>query len=273
LDTPSSQNTLAWNRQKAKVKEKVSGEAYLVEYADGNEDFLTYAEIINMLNKETEEGHQLWTFEKILNHRLVNIKGKKVMEVQVLWDMGEETWEPPNTMKTDDPVTVAQYVREKGLMDKPYWKWANRYLKNPKKFLRYSRQVYLTKKKYGPTYKFGVRVPRHLKEALLLDKQNQDELWRDAIKKEMKKIMEFNTFKVPSDGKPPLGYKKIPCHMIFDVKFDGRRKARFVAGGHLTMDPGEDAYSGVVTPEAVRLGMFAAVDNGLKLMAADIENT
>ena len=38
--------------------------------------------------------------------------------------------------------------------------------------------------------------------------------------------------------------------MIYDVKFDGRRKARFVEGGHLTMDPGEDSYSGVVAPDA-----------------------
>jgi len=35
------------------------------------------------------------------------------------------------------------------------------------------------------------------------------------------------------------------------VKFDGRRKARLVAGGHRTVDLGEDAYSGVVAPEAI----------------------
>jgi len=51
--------------------------------------------------------------------------------------------------------------------------------------------------------------------------------------------------------KPPPGHQKIPCHIIFDVKFDGRRKARLVAGGHRTVDPGEDAYSGVVAPEAI----------------------
>ena len=71
-------------------------------------------------------------------------------------------------------------------------------------------------------------------------------------------------------GKPPSGYKKIPCHMIYDVKFDGRRKARFVAGGHLTMDPGEDAYAGVVAPDAVRLGMFAAVHNNLKVLILEM---
>jgi hypothetical protein len=88
----------------------------------------------------------------------------------------------------------------------------------------------------------------------------------------MSKIIKFELFMVASDGKPPLGYQKIPCHMIFDVKFDGRRKARFVAGGHLTLDPKEDAYAGVVTPEAIRLAMFAAVHNDLKVLAADIGN-
>ena len=56
------------------------------------------------------------------------------------------------------------------------------------------------------------------------------------------------------------------------MKFDGRRKARLVAGGHRTIDPGEDAYSGVVAPEAIRLGMFAAIHNSLKVIAADIGN-
>ena len=55
--------------------------------------------------------------------------------------------------------------------------------------------------------------------------------------------------------------------MIYDVKFDGRRKARFVAGGHLTMDPGE-----MLLHQTVRLGMFAAVHNNLKVLAADVGN-
>ena len=262
----------AGTTQRMKVKDKVDEETYLVEYADGNEDTLTYQEIINLLNKDEETGHSLWTFTKILNHRKATLNGKQTMEVEVLWDTGEKTWEPLNIIKADDPVTVAQYVREKGLQGQPYWKWANRYLKNPKKFIRYCRQVYLAKQKHGPIYKFGVRVPRNIKEALLLDKQNKNELWKEAIKKEMSKIIEFDVFKTAPDGKAPDGFQKIPCHMIFDVKFDGRRKARFVAGGHLTLDPGEDAYSGVVAPEAIRLAMFAAAHNDLKIMAADIGN-
>ena len=64
--------------QKAEVKELNEDKTYLIEYADGNEDNATYAELINLLNKEEEEGHPYWTFSKILDHRTVtNEKGKQ----------------------------------------------------------------------------------------------------------------------------------------------------------------------------------------------------
>ena len=84
--------------------------------------------------------------------------------------------------------------------------------------------------------------------------------------------MEFQVFRKTPDGKKPPGYKNIPPHMICGVKFDVRRKARFVAGGRLTDDQGEDAYAGVIAPEAVRLGMFAAAHKNLQVAAADIGN-
>jgi hypothetical protein len=34
-----------------------------------------------------------------------------------------------------------------------------------------------------------------------------------------------------------VGYQEIDCHMIFDIKMDLTRKARFVAGGHTTETP------------------------------------
>ena len=37
----------------------------------------------------------------------------------------------------------------------------------------------------------------------------------------------------------PPGYQKIPVHLIFAVKYNGRHKARLVADGHLTPEPVE----------------------------------
>ena len=84
----------------------------------------------------------------------------------------------------------------------------------------------------GPKFKFGVQVPRNTKEAYLLDRKNGDTLWQEAIAKELKQIDDYETFQVLDDAVPdPVGYQQIPYHVIFDVKFDLRRKARLVAGG------------------------------------------
>ena len=61
---------------------------------------------------------------------------------------------------------------------------------------------------------------------------------------------------------PPKGYRKIRVHIVFDVKHDGRHKARFVAGGHLTPIPMESVYSGVISLRGVRLLIFLAELNG-----------
>ena len=71
-------------------------------------------------------------------------------------------------------------------------------------------------------------------------------LWQDAIKKEMKNVAV--AFKFFDHGeKMPIGFKEITCHMIFDVKFDLTRKARYVGGGHLTKVSPSMSYSSVVS--------------------------
>ena len=231
----------AESKQKATVVGVGENQDFVVEYADGTTTEQTYEEIINSISKAEEEGGEVWTFKRILNHKVKKKNGKEEVFVKVEWDIGPPTWEPLEQMRKDDPVSVAEYVHKRGLKGQRHWTWANKYLKNPKKFLRMTRQVMLAKQNKGPKYKFGTRVPRNIKEALALDKEAGNDLWKQAIKKEMDKIIEFEVFIIPKDGKIPQGYQRIPCHMIFDVKFDGRRKARFVAGGHLTLDPGEDS--------------------------------
>ena len=47
------------------------------------------------------------------------------------------------------------------------------------------------------------------------------------------------------------GRKYLECYMIFDVKMDMTRKARFVANGAKTPDPDSSTYAGVVSRETV----------------------
>ena len=71
----------------------------------------------------------------------------------------------------------------------------------------------------------------------------------------------------------PHGYQFVKCHMIFDVKMeDFRRKARLVAGGHMTDVPATVTYASVVSRETVRIALTIASLNALSVMAADILN-
>ena len=71
---------------------------------------------------------------------------------------------------------------------------------------------------------------------------------------------------------PPKGYHKIEVHLVFAVKFDGRHKARLVAEGHLTPEPIENIYYGVVSLRNLRLVIFLGKLNDLDIWGADNGN-
>ena len=70
----------------------------------------------------------------------------------------------------------------------------------------------------------------------------------------------------------PYGHQEIRCHIIFDVKMDFTRKARFVAGGHMTDTPSSITYSSVVSRESVKIAFLIAALNDLDIMLCDIGN-
>ena len=61
-------------------------------------------------------------------------------------------------------------------------------------------------------------------------------------------------------------------HIIFDVKMDFTRKARWVLDEHKTPDPDGSTYAGVVSRDSVRIAFTYAALNSLDVMAADIQN-
>jgi len=115
-------------------------------------------------------------------------------------------------------------------------------------------------------------VPKTVKEALELDKKNGNTLWADTIVKEMKDVRV--AFKILVDRQSaPIGYQKIPCHMIFNVKMeDFRRKARLVARGHQTKAPATITYASVVSRETIRIALLMAALNDLEVMLGDVLN-
>ena len=68
------------------------------------------------------------------------------------------------------------------------------------------------------------------------------------------------------------GYHHVYLHWVFDVKPDGKRKARLVANGSTTPPDSANSYCSVVSLRSFRICLLAAELNGLKTMVGDIGN-
>jgi hypothetical protein len=144
----------------------------------------------------------------------------------------------------DDPITFAKYAQEQGLLDTPGWNHFKRILNTKNNQDLFVHQARVGKYKREPFWKFGFLLSRVHSQAIELDKTNGNSKWKDAEETERNQLIEYNTFIDKGvGGEAPVGYKKIHCHIIYDVKHDGRHKARIVSGGHLTDPNTESAYS------------------------------
>jgi hypothetical protein len=169
--------------------------------------------------------------------------------VLVEWETGETTYEPLDMIASDATITFFQYAMENKLLDTDGWKQFKRIAKSEKKLKRMINQAKLSSYRSAPFWKFVVLVPHNHAQAIELDKANGNTKWQDAEATEMGQLVEYTTWIDKCiGGIAPNGYKKIRCHMIYDVKHDGWHKARLVAGGHLTEPNTESVYSGVVSP-------------------------
>jgi hypothetical protein len=118
------------------------------------------------------------------------------------------------------------------------------------------------------THKFGIEVP---KRALEIDKEKNTNYWEKAILKEMTHVRP--AFRVLEEQETtPIGSQWILCHMVFDIKVDFTRKARFVAGGHKAEAPKSITYSSMVSRDSIRIAFLLAALNEVDILAANIGN-
>jgi hypothetical protein len=150
---------------------------------------------------------------------------------------GEITKEPLRIIAANDPVKCAIYARENGLLDQPGWKQFKHIAKNEKKFTCMNNQAKLKSFHTAPKYKYGYEIPRTYEQAKQIDAKNGNILWGDATVLELNQIDEYMVITV----------RQIRVHLVYEVKQDGRHKARLVADGHLTDIPLDSVYSGVVS--------------------------
>jgi len=194
--------------------------------------------------------------------------------ILVEWKDGTTSWVKLRDLKESNPVELAEYAQANNLLDEPAFAWWARYV-----LRRRRRIIAKVKSRYwDTTHKFGIELPETVEQALRIDKETGTSFWKQAIDKEMANVRPAfeewteGTLKDARDGKKLVGYQEISCHMIFDVKMDLTRKARFVAGGHTTEVPESITYSSVVTRESIRIAFLVAALNDLDILCADIGN-
>ncbi len=87
-------------------------------------------------------------------------------------------------VKATNSVELAKYAVENRTDDEPAFDW---WVK-PALWHR-KRLIKLSQKRHSVMgYKFGIRVPCTIEEALKLDEENGNDLWRKAIQCEMEKV-------------------------------------------------------------------------------------
>ena len=79
----------------------------------------------------------------------------------------------------------------------------------------------------------------------------------------------FDILKEGQDVEP--GQRYLKCYMVFEVKMDLTRKARFVASGAKTPDPESCTFARVVYQETVRIALTYAALNELEVKTSDIQ--
>ena len=94
----------------------------------------------------------------------------------------------------DSPVECALYAQENNLLDTPGWKRFKRMATRHKKLLRMVNQAKLSSFRHATKYMFGYEIPKNYKHALLLDKQNGNTKWQDAIQLEIIQLHDYATF-------------------------------------------------------------------------------
>jgi hypothetical protein len=138
------------------------------------------------------------------------------------WKDGSTSWENLADLKVSHPLETAEYAVTQGIDHKLAFNWwVPHVLKKRDQII--SLVCKRTTRYLKRTHRFGIEVPKTVKKALDLDRKNGNTLWVDAIAKEMKEVcIAFNI--LPDGHYKPIGYQKIPCHMIFDVKMEDFRQ-------------------------------------------------
>ena len=217
----------------------------------------------NSINSKSETRNYIITKSEQKRER----KSTTGWRILLRWNDGGEQWVTLRRMKETYPVQIAQYAASRGLLYKSafYW-WAPYALKKRDTVISLIRTI-----ANKATHKYGIQLPRSISEAVFIDRENKDGLWRDSIDLEMNTILPVFGI-LPSGENLPSGYTKSLRHIIFDVKMDFTWKSWWVKDGHLTKEPVESNFAGVVSRESEWIAFVYVALNALEICATDVKS-
>ena len=165
---------------------------------------------------------------------------------------------------------MVEYAVDNRILEEPAFAWWTKHVLNQGYRIISNMQRYWLK-----THKYGLILPKMVKEAVDIDQDNGNTLWCEAIMQEMKNVRP--AFEVWGKLKEdlPISYQYIKCHMIFYIKLGENfcRKARILVGRHTNTAPLSIMYSSVVSRDSVVIALTIAALNGLYILACDIQNS
>ena len=112
------------------------------------------------------------------------VETTKEWQINVQWKDGSTTWSKLKDVKDSYPVELAELAMENGISKEPAFAWWVPFTLKKK-----ARIVAKIKSKYWQrTHKYGIRIPKSVREAIQIDISNGNTLWWDALLKEMKNV-------------------------------------------------------------------------------------
>ena len=260
---------------------------YDVEFPDGQvKEYSANLIAENMLTRVDSDGFSVTLLEAITDYNkddtavdiadkyVITSKGRRRLrmttqgwKLKVLWSNGTESWIPLKDLKESNPVEVAEFAKARDLESESAFCWWVPYVLRKRDVIISN----VTSRARKTTHKYGIEMPTDTEHAKRLDAKNGNTFWVEAIKKEMHDV--GIAFEILEDNASmPMGYRKVTGHLVFDVKMNFTRKARWVLDGHKTPSPAGSTYAGVVSRESVRIAFTYAALNGVDIFAADIRN-
>ena len=197
---------------------------------------------------DEEDQDSLFKFRDIVAHQSPleptnpNHKRSKY-NVMVEWESGEVTLESLPLISKDNPVTCTLYAKKHDLLDTT----------RSKRLIRAVKQSRIHQVRASARYQHSFQISTDYNHAIRPDKKNSNTHWQDTMDLESSQIHEHKVFRDT-------------------VNLDDRSKERLVTDGHLTKEPGESIYSGVVSLRSLRMVVFLPQLNNLEIWGADVNN-